>query len=227
MSAPDTSEFEFERAELKAQGFAVYNLWEDLWHKDSGKVLARIAHLLCKSKRIHARKCVGRVVDQSTAKSFFNKHHFYGHISCKYYLGLYLDEVLIAAAGFNQIRMPRKGADYKSSELLRYCNLPGINIAGGLSKLIKMHFNNNPFNDLMSYADKDWSTGKSYAKLNFVHITDTPPAQLYVNLTNYDRLSAAKYASLERSDPQFNPDNFIAIHNSGNMKFVLRYEDAQ
>jgi hypothetical protein len=47
--------------------------------------------------------------------------------------------------------------DFRSYELLRFASLQGYVVVGGMDKLMKAFMHENQPDDIMSYADKDWS----------------------------------------------------------------------
>ena len=67
----------------------------------------------------------------------------------------------------NKRKMSRQGPDYTSAELIRFATKDGFTVTGGLSKLIKHYMKMLAPNDLMSYADRDWSLGKGYLAAGF------------------------------------------------------------
>ena len=65
-------------------------------------------------------------------------------------------------------------------ELLRFCNKLNTNVIGGASKLLK-HFIKlyNP-EEIVSYADRRWSTGNLYNVLGFKLYNKSQPNYYYV-----------------------------------------------
>ncbi len=210
--------FEIEKRTLTDQNFLVYNLWEDVWFERKAQVSSRILYFTGHSKRIHARKCVVQVISKHEIKHFLEDNHLQGSARIKYGLGLFYENRLVAVAGFNKILMPSKGEMYISSELVRFCSLPGLNIAGGLSKLIKWHHKEHLFNDLMTYADRDWSAGNGYASLGFDKVGTTPPLNFYVNGVTMKRLTEKEYLTIKLTDHNL---KYYKVFNSGNIKYIL------
>lgn len=221
---PDSIHFSQERIELELAGFQVYNLWEDVWQSKSSQVLNRLLYFSNLTERIHGRKCKVQPLNNIDFKSFLNAHHLQSSIPCKIRYGLFYQGVLVAVAGFNQLLMPSKGDNYRSSELLRYCTLPGINIPGGLSKLLKAHFKFDGFDDVMSYADRDWSNGVGYNSLKFNFIGETPKVNFHVNIEDYERISSLKFRNKLKCLSKPELAKFVEVFNSGNLKFIYKGE---
>lgn len=65
-------------------------------------------------------------------------------------------------------------------ELLRFCNKRGFSVVGAASKLFKHFVNANKPLSVISYADRRWSIGKLYEKLNFTFLYDSKPNYFYL-----------------------------------------------
>ena len=55
----------------------------------------------------------------------------------------------------------------KSYEWTRYASLPGVRINGGMGKMLKAFIKDVQPDDIMSYADLEWSEGAVYEQLDF------------------------------------------------------------
>ena len=62
------------------------------------------------------------------------------------------------------------------------CFLPGVQVVGGLSKVIKMFMDMYSGFDLMSYSDNNLGDGLSYKAAGGEFIRETGPSKLFVNL---------------------------------------------
>jgi ssDNA-binding Zn-finger/Zn-ribbon topoisomerase 1 len=163
------------------QNIQLIHIFEDEWVNKNEICKSRIKNLLNDSKRIFARKCIIETVDNNTAKIFFNQNHIQGNVNSKIIYGLKFNNEYVAMMSFGPTR---KNLGQKKSEgsyeLLRFCNKLDYNVIGGASKLFK-HFikNNNPF-EVITYADRRWSNGNLYEKMNmeFSHISQ--PNYFYI-----------------------------------------------
>ena len=208
------------------------HLWEDVWLFNQTGVLSRLKSFLGLNQTLHARKAKLVEVDSAQAAEFFNTYHLQGFVKSKYYYGLTIAHQLIAIAGFSDVRpMKSKGNQYTSAELVRFASKEGYTITGGLSKLIKHFMNLKKPNDLMSYADRDWSLGKGYDKLGFELTATTEPAYLFVDEKTKSRyfphrlpkniLSAFDAQKELNLDEYLAKNGFIKVFNTGNLKYHL------
>ena len=204
------------------------HLWEDIWVFNPTGVLSRVKSFLGLNQTLHARKAKLIPVDKADAVLFFNRYHLQGFVNAKYHFGLTMNNELISLASFSDLRpMKSKGNQYTSAELIRFASIDGFTITGGLSKLIKHFLNLTKPNDLMTYADRDWSLGKGYAALGFELTTPTAPADLFVDQKTGlryfpHRLPKRLLSSLD-AQKELNLDDhgFAKVFNTGNLKYHL------
>ena len=75
---------------------------------------------------------------------------------------------LIAVAEFSNARKWVKGEKtIRSYEWTRYASLPGVRINGAMGKILKHFIKEVQPDDIMSYADLEWSEGAVYEQLGF------------------------------------------------------------
>ena len=75
---------------------------------------------------------------------------------------------LVAVATFSNARKWQKGEKtIRSYEWTRYASLPGVRINGGMGKMLKAFIKDVQPDDIMSYADLEWSEGAVYERLGF------------------------------------------------------------
>ena len=75
---------------------------------------------------------------------------------------------LIAVATFSNARKWIKdGKEIRSYEWTRYASLPDLRVSGGMGKLLKAFIKEVQPDDIMSYADLEWSEGEVYERLGF------------------------------------------------------------
>jgi hypothetical protein len=220
------------QAEFQLKDQLLIHLWEDVWLSRRSQVLSRIHSFLGMNKSIHGRKAKVAVLNQKQISLFLDNEHLQGAVKAKYSYGLTLDEELIAVASFSMPRvMKTKGKNYLSAELVRFASKSGYTVVGGLSKLIKHFTKQTRLNDLMTYADRDWSLGKGYKKLGFDLSNTTPGAYLYVaqeTLARYfeHRLPKELLLAFEQQN-NLNLDDFLVLNgfnkvfNTGNLKYHL------
>lgn len=213
-------------------GIFLIQLWEDVWLTRKKQVLSRINSFLGLNKRYYARKANVVTLSMEEIKNFLNLNHLQGYIKAKYNFALIYEGEIIAAANFSESReMNQIGEGYLSAELIRFASKDGITVVGGLSKLIKHFLKQVKINDLMTYADRDWSLGKGYNKLGFQLTAITEPRFLYLDqnkLNRYfpHRLPKIIISDFEKQDilnleDYLASNSYIKIFNTGNLKYHL------
>jgi len=225
--------FQEKSLEYTRQGIQPVHLWQDCWIRKNEIVRSRIAVLSGSCVRIHARRTEVRRITKDIMSGFFAANHLQSFVNGRYNYGLYLDEQLVAAASFSAGRkMARNGVVCRSFELLRYANLLHHRVTGGLGKLVAHFIKDVNPDDIMTYADLDWASGKGYRALNFEQIAITPPKTFWIHscdMIRYDpqRLPPQLTDEFGRQNRYGNMDDFLKnkgylkIHNAGNLKYLL------
>ena len=208
------------------------HLWEDVWLTKREQTISRFKSFLALNKGIHGRKAKIVDLDSKQASQFLNTYHLQGFVKAKYNYGLTFNNDIVAAASFSDKRpMPQKGENYTSAELVRFASRTGFTVIGGLSKLIKHYLKLQKTNDLMTYADRDWSLGKGYEKLDFQLSEETKPLILFLNKENLLRfvphrlpknlLLAYKNQNVLNLDEFLSENEYVKVFNTGNLKYHL------
>ncbi|MBE6228220.1 MAG: hypothetical protein E7120_05015 [Bacteroidales bacterium] len=156
---------------------------EDRWNRQQEMMKARLLAHLERFTSLYARNCEIRRIDKPTAAAFLQACHSYGDASCRYRYGMFLKRhtghlarsgglppgTLVAVAEFsNARRWIKNGQEIRSYEWTRYASLPGVRISGGMGRMLKHFINETAPDDIMSYADLEWSEGNAYEQLGFV-----------------------------------------------------------
>ncbi|WP_410221694.1 hypothetical protein [Pedobacter sp.] len=209
------------------------HLWEDVWSNKPAQVLSRVYSFLNLNKIIYARSVqIKEIKEIGLIKKFLDENHLQGYIKTEHNYGLYYQDRLISVACFGAIRlMKNRGENYYSSELVRFATQAGHTITGGLSKLIKYFLEETKVNDIMTYADRDWSVGNGYEKLGFNKVLYTLPLYMLVDLNTgkrylEDKLPksiTSKFLSINKEElkAQLLQSGFIRVFNTGNIKYLL------
>lgn len=218
------------------RGWQVIHLWRDVWETQPAIVKSRLRSLLGISARIPGRLTLVKPIDAALFKEFLKKNHLQDSAKCVYRYGLFLKNMpqnqpflndatiisdCVAVAGFGPVRlMPGRGEHYYSGELIRFSNVLNHTVVGGLDKLIQAFLREHPVQDLMTYADRDWSTGKSYERLGFKRTETTGPQEFWLdfktNLRHHPHRLKADFS-----------EDYQKVYNSGNykyIKFLIPYE---
>ena len=184
---------------------------EDRWHTQGQMMRARLLAQLEVFNPIYARNCEIRRIDKAIAKDFLEENHSYGYAACRYCYGLFFkrhtghiaqrfsrqDSVLpqndvnklVAVATFSNARKWVKGdKTIRSYEWTRYASLPDVRISGGMGKMLKTFIKEVQPDDIMSYADLEWSAGDVYAQLGFKLEGVKEPVLFSVNTQTWQRI---------------------------------------
>lgn len=205
-----------EQELFQARGILLVHLWEDIWINRKDQVLSRIISLLGRNSKLHGRKTKIVVLDQAVADAFLEKYHLQGSVKARYKFGLNYENELVAVATFSGSRvMKSKGLNYRSAELIRFACKSSITVTGGLTKLLKHYIGLIKPNDIMSYADRDWSDGRGYQSSGFVLKEVKSPSNIWLDVS-----SLTRYFSHRRPEEQVQSD-FVEIFNTGNLKYIL------
>jgi hypothetical protein len=127
------------------------------------------------TKKIYARKCTVKELDNPTYYAFCMKNHIQGHAQASIKLGLFFNDTLVQIMSFAKPRFNSK-YDY---EMIRECSSLNTQIIGGKGKLLKFFERNYNPKSIISYCDRRYFTGNSYIKLGFTLNSLTPPSYTY------------------------------------------------
>lgn len=178
------------------------------------KIIPIILSKLNLNKTVFARNCKIENITKQTAEDFFNEYHFFGSTTSAYNYGLFYNGELIGAASFSKGRkMNRLPEGKQSFELIRFCCKSGITITGGLSKLMKHFYEEKKAGDIMTYVDKQFSNGDSFAKAGFKKHSETPPLSFLVNKKTFERIAFKE---------NFDEKQFYKTQNAGNIKMIYK-----
>jgi hypothetical protein len=165
---------------------------------------------------IYARNCEVRRIEKAEAAEFLKKTHTYADAACRYRYGLFLKRhtghisdsdhsheykpgTLVAVATFSNARKwIKNGMEIKSYEWTRYASLPEIRVSGGMGKLLKSFIKDVQPDDIMSYADLEWSEGSVYSQLGFTLEGEKAPVMFEVDDLWHRRPYGKQHESQER-----------------------------
>lgn len=217
----------------RSEGILLVQLWEDVWQTRPLQVLSRISSMLGRNRTVHGRKTKVKSVTQTEADDFFDRCHLQGSAGARYKYALTLNDEIVAMASFsakrNMTRREQQG--YTSVELIRFATIDGITVQGGLSKLIRHLVKTIAPNDVMTYADMDWSLGKGYLKLGFELAATLEPAEIWLNTENMTRYFPQRLPEEMKSElgtlcaseraACVEMGIYRRIYNSGSLKYIL------
>ena len=159
------------------KGIDLIHVFEDDWKYKRPIVESMIKSRLGIYKRkIFARKCKIKQVDNSIAKSFLNDNHLQGYASTSnIHLGLYYENELVQL-----ISITHQGWHDGNTELTRMATKLNTQVIGGFSRLIKYFCKEYNCNYIVSYVYKAWFNGKGYNSVGFNIIKENLPTYYYI-----------------------------------------------
>ncbi|MEG1363494.1 MAG: hypothetical protein RSC92_03565 [Clostridia bacterium] len=183
--------------ECEDLGISLIHLWEDEIKEKPEIIKSMLLNKLeLTTHKIYARKCDIREISANDYTSFLNTHHIQGAMNSKVKLGLFNNDELCAVMGLGSLRISL-GQKSKENvyELHRYAVKQNTNIIGGASKLFKYFIRNYEYEEIISYARRDYSKGNLYDKLGFTFVRNTEPNYFWV--INSKRENRFKYRKSE------------------------------
>ncbi|MCI1785450.1 MAG: hypothetical protein LKI59_04835 [Bacteroidales bacterium] len=205
---------------------------EDTWYRQKRQLEARIRAHIGIFGHIQARNCEIRKIDKTVSSGFMNACHGYGDASCRYRYGLFVkhcrgncpdgitEGMMVASAGFSNARRWIKGnKTVRSYEWIRYASLPDIRVAGGMGKILKSFTREVGPDDVMSYADLEWSDGSAYKLLGFKPESFRSPVLFMIDPGTWSRTPVGRIGGTGKS----HIENSCCLYykNLGSLKYRL------
>lgn len=140
---------------------------------------------------------------------------------------------LIAVATFsNARRWMKDGKEISSYEWTRYASLPDMRVSGGMGKLLKAFINDVHPDDIMSYADLEWSEGSVYKALGFREELGKEPVDFVVDGQTWERRAmrfldklGMTEGSSRMTEGSSGMTGELYFRNFGSRKFRLKLTD--
>lgn len=196
---------------------------EDVWRSRPEMLRMRLLAHLGKFRSVFARKTIVRRVDRTMSSAFFNACHTYGDASARYRYGLFSGGELVACASFSSPRTWHKPKGiHKSAEWVRYASLPDVRVVGGMGKILKHFIEDAGPDDVMSYADLEWTDGEVYRKLGFREESLRPPVSFVIDPETFLRRPLPAGDGGSQADSSLNCHAGSLFHvNLGSVKYRL------
>jgi hypothetical protein len=241
LTARDPAAAEAQRASLAPMAGKAVFVTEDRWHAAGETVRLRLLAHCGRFRQVYARNCVVRRIERAVAAAFLTETHSYGDALSRFRYGLFVDRVtgekgsqpvvrsedkgypgplpgdLVAVATFSKARnRVIDGRRVRSHEWVRYASLPGVRVEGGMGKLLEAFVSEVHPEDVMTYADLEWSDGRAYRELGFTLAGPRDPVTFAVDP-----------ATWERRDVKYVPDTsgMLFYKNFGSLKYRKCYEE--
>ena len=134
---------------------------------------------------------------------------------------------LIAVATFsNARRWIKDGKEISSYEWTRYASLPEMRVSGGMGKLLKAFIKDVQPDDIMSYADLEWSEGTVYERLGFKreHL-GKEPVLFTVARRTWERRAVRSLDKLGMAEGSSGMTEELFFRNFGSVKYRLKLTD--
>lgn len=166
---------------FEKRGIRIIHIWEDdIIHKID-IIKSILINILKKSKRIFARKCeIKEINDKAIIKDFLDINHIQGYTnSSKKSIGLLYNNELVSLMCFDDLE-GRKRIKDGGFNLNRFCNKLNTTVVGGASKLLKYFIDNYSPSYIISYSDYSFSNGNLYKNLGFNVLKKTYPDYKYI-----------------------------------------------
>lgn len=191
-----------QHEELSRFAGSVTFVVEDRWHTQRHAVEDRLLSHHRVFRQVYARNCEVRRITKPEAEAFLAAAHSYGDASCKYRYGLFIRRstgekgdgqvpagTLVAVSEFSSARNWKKGdRTVKSCEWVRYASLPHIRVAGGMGKMLSHFISEVHPDDIMTYADLEWSDGEAYRQLGFELESRRDPVLFRIDSQSWRRI---------------------------------------
>jgi len=212
-------------------GYNLITIFEDEWLLKKEITKNKLKYILGKNNliKINGRHCIIKEIDSKTKNNFLNSNHIQSSDSSVIKLGAFYKDELVSVMTFSHGNIS-KGSRAKDKiwELNRFCVRNDCYVIGIASKLLTYFKRNYDWEEIFSYADRRWSSGKLYEKLGFDLVSYTYPNYWYIEGLN--RLHRFNLRKKER-DPSYisetilrRSEGYLKIFDCGNLKFVLKKE---
>jgi len=207
-------------------------IFEDEWLFKNDIVKERIKHILnsSNSKKIYARQCLIKEISSKDKNYFLDKYHLQGIDNSIVKLGAFYNNELVSVMTFSYGNIS-KGSKKENGvwELNRFCSNYNYRIIGIASKLLKYFKQNYEWKKIFSYADRRWSNGNLYYKLDFKLEKITVPNYWYLkNNSRIHRFNLRKRSDEDKNIPEWilrKNEGYSRIWDCGNLKFIQIYSE--
>lgn len=208
------------------------HIFEDEWINKKDIVKSIIKSAIGKIDTIiTARKCVLKEVSTADSRVFLNSNHLQGYVAGSHNIGLYYENELVSLAVFGRYRKALGSKNTNGNyELYRFCNKLNTTVTGGFEKLFKNFIKTYKPNEITSYSDNRYFSGKIYKASGFKLTSETKPNYFYI--INHQRENRFKYRKdilvkkgydKNKSEREIMKTlNIPRIYDCGNKKWVFK-----
>jgi hypothetical protein len=168
------ADYHLNKTELcNSKDYQLIHIFEDEWLYKQEIVKDIIKSKLgIYDKKIYARDCKVRDVNSNEAKQFLEENNIFGNDKSNMQIGLFYDNELISIISFQ--------INSVTAILTRFNNKLGIQVIGGLSRLIKAFKRKLGFKIEVN-IDRRYFNGKNFEKIGFRLDYIKEPNSYYIN----------------------------------------------
>ncbi|MFD3393960.1 hypothetical protein U0R10_04955 [Aquirufa sp. OSTEICH-129V] len=188
-------------------------IWEDVWQTRKAQVIHFLTALTKPLKSVFARDTRIVPISAEAARHFLDANHLMGFSKGALYVGCVVPphrqfrgigsefswegNPLVAVAVFGKpLVMKEAGLEGElSGELIKLATLPSIRLVGGITKFLDAYHAIHPVQNVMTYIDLDWNSGKGFLSIGFKVIEQTPP--LFFKLVDGKRIAVTQNQDAE------------------------------
>ena len=216
------------------KGIQLIHIYEDDWIYKKDIIKSKILNILdnIENKILSTKTNIIEISDNNIVNDFLNKNHLQGYINSKIKIGLYYEDSLVSLMIFGNIKKDKQHKnDYKSCEMLRFCDKLNTIVIEGYNKIFDYFIDKYDYDEIICYDDKSWSKGEMCYKLGFNFIKNTSPSYCYIiNGIKKDRFNFKKNKLIKENINNINKTEhdimlerkIYRIYDSGNMKFIYK-----
>lgn len=215
---PDACYHQHKSVEADHKGVFLYHIFEYEWKNERMRSIIKsqlLNKLRLQTNRIYARNCTVQEIDAAVCKPFLQHNHLQSFRNATVYLGLYLNEELVAVMSFGR---PYFTSGYQW-EIYRFCTKLNTAVVGGFSKLFK-HFIRayNP-ESIMTYSDFSKGTGGVYKSNGFDYKGLTAPGYVWAKESQWK----SRYQCQMKGEKQYMQSlGYYRLFDCGNRKWEWR-----
>lgn len=179
------------------KGIRLIHIYSDEWHMRKPIIYSIIKSALgIYERKIGARECYIKDVDNNESKIFLEENHLQGYIPTSIRKGLYYKDELVSVLTLSK---PRFNKEY-DWEIIRFCSKINTQVIGGFEKLLK---HSNIEGSIITYSDRAKFTGNLYRNL-FKELSPSEPNYFYVkdDFHKYSRIGFQKRI-LTKNNPKY------------------------
>jgi hypothetical protein len=184
--------------------------------------LSIIKNSLGLSSSIYARKCKIVIPTKEQCKEFLHQNHLQDYYPYSHAYALTFNNEIVSLMTFGKARFN------EGYELLRFCSKRKVHVVGGASRLFKQF---NTTEQIVSYANRRFSSGNLYDKLGLVKQQYSCPNYWYFNTDKilHNRIKFQKH-KLSKLLPIYKEEltesknmylnNYKKLYDCGNITYI-------